>query len=479
MAETVKKPVQKQVLDRTSFEDAYMNLMSGDKYVSLSFYSFVIAKMKIDISTKVPTAGAGFYNNCYNLVVNPFFFDTLTIDQRIGVLIHECQHVINQHIFRKGERDHQLFNIAADIAINQFIDNIPEGGMFPATFEFPEHQTAEAYYSLLKKEQEKQQKEKDEYEKENGEPDECPDCGGSGKQEPSDDGEPQDGEGQGAGGEEESEDAQDGQGSQPCETCNGSGEKPGSGWPGPKDGKPDLTGNEEHTLDSHEAWDDINPEDEELAKDQMGRILEEAIEKSRGNTPANIEQLMEIWRKKPVISWKRVLKRYVASKKGKKIGTIKRRDRRMPGRHDLKGKKTFYEHPEVVVGIDVSGSMSDAEIFKGLVEISEVCKLTHSKLKIVQIDTNIQGLEEFDEKTKNFTRRGCGGTYMGEMPKYLVENKIPCDVLIMISDMYIEDVATDTNWNKFKKPTLWLSTSDADVTWAGTKGHKIMDIAQA
>ncbi len=469
------------VLDRSSFEDAYMNLMSGDKYIPLSFYSFIIAKMKIDITTKVPTAGAGFYNNTYNLLVNPNFFDTLSIDERIAVLIHECQHVILQHIFRKGERDHKLFNIAADIAINQFIDNIPEGGMFPKTFELPEHLTTEQYYSLLKKEQEKQQQEKDEYEDENGEPDDCENCQGSGEQEQ--DCESCDGSGEQDGEDGEKEPCEDCQGSgksqEPCEDCQGSGDKPGTGWPGPSDGKPDLTGNEEHTLDSHEAWDQVNAEDEELAKDQMGRILEDAISKSRGNTPANIEQLMELWRKKPVISWKRVLKRYVASKKGAKINTIKRRDRRLPGRHDLKGKKTHYDQPTVVVGVDVSGSMSDEEIFNGLVEIAEVCKITHSKLKVVQIDTNIQGMEDFDEKAKGFVRRGCGGTYMGEMPKYLVENKVQVDVLVMISDMYIEDVATDTNWGAFKKPTLWLNTSGTDVSWESAKRHKIMDISQA
>ena len=464
-----------QVLDRSSFEDAYINLMSSDKYIQQSFYSFIIAKMKIDITTKVPTAGAGFYNNTYNLLVNPFFFDTLSLEERISILIHECQHVINQHIFRKGEREHKLFNIAADIAINQFIDNIPKEGMFPSTFDFPEHQTAEQYYSLLKKEQEKQQKEKDEYEKENGKPDKCEECGGSGEV-PDEDSEPQDKEEGGEGEEQEQEQEQE---TKPCSSCNGTGEKPGTGWPGPKDGKPDLTGKEEHTIDSHEAWDDMTPEDEELAKDQMGRILEEAIEKSKGNTPQNIEALMELWRKKPVISWKRVLKRYVASKKGKRIATIKRRHRRLPNRLDVKGSKTYYDQPTVVVGIDVSGSMSNEEIFQGLVEVSEVCKVTHSKLKVVQIDADIQGLEEFDEKTKSFTRRGCGGTYMGEMPKYLVENKISADVLIMISDMYIEDVATDANWNKFKKPVLWLNTSGTTVTWEGTKGHKVMDITQA
>ena len=462
------------MINRKPFEDAYMNLLSNEKYNHLQFYSFVISKMKLNITTKIPTAGAGFYNNTYNLLVNPEFFATLPMEQRIGVLIHECQHVILQHIFRKGERDHKLFNIAADIAINQHIENIPEGGMFPETFEFPEDLTAEHYYTLLKKEQDEQQKEKDEAEK--GQ-DDCPDCGGSGEEPDDSDGEEEGGET--PGGEENPTDEESDKGTKPCETCQGSGKEPGeNGQWKPSNGHPDLTGSEELTLDDHGEWGKINPEDEELAKDQMGKILEDAQAKARGNTPQNISDLLELWKKKPVISWKRVLKRFVASKKGSKIGTIKRRDRRMPNRHDLKGKKTFYDQPEVVVGIDVSGSMSDDEIMNGLTEILEVCKLTHSKLKVVQIDTDIQGLEVFDEKTKKFERKGCGGTDMSEMARFLTKDKIQYDVLVMISDMYIEDVGTHPDW-RLKKPTLWLNTSGADVEWQGTKGHTVMDISQA
>ncbi len=146
---------------------------------------------------------------------------------------------------------------------------------------------------------------------------------------------------------------------------------------------------------------------------------------------------------------------------------------------DIKGKKVFYDQPEVVVGIDISGSMSNEEVFDGLIEIAEVCKVTNSKLKLVQIDTTIRGLEEFDPKKKNFMRKGCGGTYMGAMPEYMMKEKIKCDVLIMISDCYIEDVTQDTIWNKFKAPTLWLNTSGTDTNWDKWRKHRVIDLAKA
>ena len=438
--------------NRYEFEDAFQHMMSNEKYVDISFYSFVISKMKVDVSNKVPTAAAGFYNNVYNLIINPDFFKTLNLDERLAVLVHECQHVILQHVFRKGERNHKLFNLAADIAINQKIKNLPEGGFYPETFDFPVNLAAEDYYELLKKEKEEQEKEKEEYEKNNGDSN-----GDSNGDNEGDNEENDDSNSKGDSGSEETDEA-------------------GNGW-SPSNGHPDITGNEEQTLDSHELWDSLNSEDQELARDTMEKILDQAIAKSRGNTPMDVEHMMDLWKKKAVISWKKVLKKYLSSKPGSKTKTIKKRYRRLPNRHDLKGNKTFFDTPEVIVGLDVSGSMSDDDIYNGLKEIAEVCKVTKSNIKLIQIDTNIKGLEEYKENQKNFVRKGCGGTYMGDAPRYIQENKINCDVLVMISDMMIEDVKTDENWNKFKKPVLWLNTSNYDIDLP--KHHKMMDISKA
>ena len=448
----------KEIINREPYEEAFMNLMSSPHYVKQSFYSFVIAKMQVSINKSVPTAGAGFFNDNYQLIINPDFFNPLPLEQRIGILLHECNHVILKHIFRKGERDHKLFNVAADIALNQSIPRnmLPKGALYPDSFKdekgnsWPENLTAEQYYELAKEEQEKQEQEKQEQEG-NGEG-KCSNCGGSGEQENEN-------------GEKEK-----------CEACGGSGEQ-GSGYQ-PSNGNPNLTGNDDPSLDDHSMWDDISSEEEELASEMMEKILEQAMEKSRGNVPGNIETLMELWKRAPKLSWKKILKKFVSSKKGSRESTIKRRNRRIRTL-GVKGNKVSYDQPEIVVGIDTSGSMSDEEIVEGLQEINEVCKITNSKMKIVQIDTQINGVEEYDPKKKTFKRRGCGGTYMGAMIEYLLKEKVPYDVLVMISDMFIEDVSTDKNWKKAKKPTLWLSTSGEIPEWKNTKGHTVYDLKNA
>jgi len=407
---------------REIFELPFSKLMSNPDYAQASFYSFIIAKMKVQLTNEVPTAGVAWAEKKYNLYINPEFFETLSVNERIGVLIHEALHVMLKHNFRQGERDQRLFNIAADIALNQLINapaELPEGAMLPKTFQFETGLTAEGYYELLKEEQQKQEQEKQEQE-ENGEE-----------------------------------------------------------WDGPSNGNPDLTGEEEMSMDDHSGWGKVDDSaEEELARATMEKMIKDAIEKSRGNLPSNISELLDLWTKKAKISWKRVLKKILSSKKGLKTSTIKRRDRRQPYRKDLKGKKIFYDQPTVIVGIDVSGSMSDQEIFNGLSEIAEVCKVTHSNLQVVQIDTDIKELEEFDPKQKSWERKGCGGTDMSEMARFLTDKKIQYDCLIMISDMYIEDVGSHPDW-RLKKPTIWLNTSGTNVSWETVKGHKVYNISDA
>ena len=90
---------------RQHFELLFSTLMSKEDYASMSFYSFIISKMKIHFTDSVPTAGVNWKNKKYNLYINPEFFDSLSKNEGIGVLIHESLHAMLNHIHRQGERD--------------------------------------------------------------------------------------------------------------------------------------------------------------------------------------------------------------------------------------------------------------------------------------------------------------------------------------------------------------------------------------
>jgi len=80
----------------------------------------------------------------------PAFVDSLPIDQLKGVLCHEVMHLANAHQCRRGERDPQHWNIAADYAINPLIEaagmQLPKDTLLSPAFANLE---AEAIYNLL------------------------------------------------------------------------------------------------------------------------------------------------------------------------------------------------------------------------------------------------------------------------------------------------------------------------------------------
>lgn len=482
--------------DREAFEEAMANMMTNPEMLDVSFYSFIIAKCKVHMEPRIGTAGINFQGNSYQLYIGDKFKEWSLLE-RIAVLVHESRHIISGHIFRQGERQHQLFNYATDIAMNQLIKNLPKDEkdpitgkevssvLYPETFNFPTNLTAEQYYELLIEEKKKQEKEKEEHNDKNP-PSECSNCNGSGKQDKKDE-DQGDENGQGKGGQEEPEDGSEGQESQgegqgsnepeqeQCEACGGSGEaQDGSNWK-PSNGNPDITNlDEELTIDNHNIWGECDEDSEDLAKSVAEKMVKDSMSSTqRGHLPGDIENMLELLRRKPKISWKKELRMILSSKVGKRIPTIKRRDRRFPRRTDLRGKKTTTDKHEIFVGVDTSGSMDDSQILEGLIEILEVAKLNGTDLKVIQIDTDIKSIEEFGEKNKSFKRRGYGGTYMGAIVPFLEEQRAKPDVLIMISDMFIEDIDTDENWAKFKPKVLWLNTTkDGGGVETTRRNHK-------
>jgi len=120
---------------------------------SISFYAHMLSQFKIiqKDDFKHP-AGVNFKNGNYHLYINPTLFEEYPLQERVAILVHECQHVLNRHIIRRGQRDHKRWNYGCDIAINQYIKNIPSNGLSHEKYDMPEKLMAEAYYNLLEDE---------------------------------------------------------------------------------------------------------------------------------------------------------------------------------------------------------------------------------------------------------------------------------------------------------------------------------------
>jgi len=84
-----------------------------------AFLSSLLRKARILISDKVPTAGV---TDRYEIVINEEFFKKLSFRAGCWVLLHELLHMGFLHYKRRGgSRDPELWNIAADMVVNELL----------------------------------------------------------------------------------------------------------------------------------------------------------------------------------------------------------------------------------------------------------------------------------------------------------------------------------------------------------------------
>ena len=124
------------------------------------FYAHFLSGVIREVTDKVPTAAVGFKSGKIALYVNENFFlkELRSMTERVAVIKHETLHIIFKHLFRMKTKtyDNQLFNIAADIVVNQLIApwKLPDSAVTLDTFpelKLPKDKSVEWYYENLKK----------------------------------------------------------------------------------------------------------------------------------------------------------------------------------------------------------------------------------------------------------------------------------------------------------------------------------------
>lgn len=86
-----------------------------------------------------------------DILFNPDYLLSLPTPQQDGLLLHEILHAALLHVLRRGVRDKEVWNIAADIVVNGIIDrqgyfDLPSGGIRDKELE---HLSVEEIYELL------------------------------------------------------------------------------------------------------------------------------------------------------------------------------------------------------------------------------------------------------------------------------------------------------------------------------------------
>ena len=349
--------------------------------------------------------------------------EALTKQEIESVLVHEIMHLIRLHHERSLE-DHYIFNIAADMLINNDIltlkigrrdMKLPEGGVYLDMAKKEGYDGAEVseplYNWLLDKREEYAQK-----------------YGQSGDL-------AQDGNQQGQG-----------SGSGDQEDQNGQGQGGKQTGPGGDSVFDTIFGSK---IDEHDVMD----ESDEMAKQAIEDAIENAKVRSWGNMSGSaVDRLRELI-KPAKLPWKVLLRRFLSSfvyDHGPHVeNTWSRRNRRgypLPGSRKLNNR--------IVIAVDTSGSISNDELNSFFAEIEKIVKDT-GQIIMVQCDTQIVDVHNNYKRGdyKKIQIRGRGGTIVQPVFDWMKENgyqKFPV--------VYFTDGWFSYDFNTYGINTLWIVT---------------------
>jgi len=217
------------------------------------------------------------------------------------------------------------------------------------------------------------------------------------------------------------------------------------------------------SLDDHNSWDKSRG-DEIIASGMVKRIISKAFEatqKSRGDTPSTYSSWLEMLTRKAQVDWKKMLRHIIGNKRVNAKPTFFRPNRRNPEASYLKGKIKDRIYDLLVVA-DVSGSVSNEELMYGLNEIHQICKMTSSTVKLIQVDTEACSPEDITKNTKRIDRKACGGTILRPALKKAKERHLIYDAIVVITDGQIDDEDIQA-FEATGKKVVWVITSNVDL----------------
>ena len=124
-----------------SAQEFDLNLNTARLLMEEPFFAAISRRIDKRASYAIPTAGVMVNPDTaqFEMLYNPKFFADLTDLQRSDILKHEFYHILFEHVTGRMPADvnMKLWNIAADLAINSHLHNLPEGGLIPGEPDTP------------------------------------------------------------------------------------------------------------------------------------------------------------------------------------------------------------------------------------------------------------------------------------------------------------------------------------------------------
>jgi len=338
---------------------------------------------------------------------HPKFVEEHSVTELMGVLSHEAMHVAYLHGLRRGTRDHLLWNVACDFAINLIV--------LDAGLELPKNRLLDEKYRDWSAQDIYSDLEKNAIKINVSFP-------ANGK--------PQDGDGQGS---------------------QGDGNPMWGGVMDPQ--QTSGSGDDEQPSGKALSQADIAQLEQEL-KVKVQQAAEAA--KARGNLPAGVEGLIKAIGA-PKINWKDYIQQWVSGHTPDNY-TWSRPNRSMLVNHRVYMPRMQLNGAGIgLLSIDTSGSVSDKELVEYITEITGVIEICNpDKLHIIQHDAVIQrhDIWEHGMDFKDLKVKGRGGTCIQPSFKWAEQCDDVIDWMICFTDMGIGDYPKISP----SFPVLWAAT---------------------
>jgi len=362
------------------------------------FFAYLIMNLKFKEIKEIRTIGVNKFGDC---AYNPDFIDEQSEDTLKGILAHEVLHLVLEHLIRGDKLEQKLFNISADLCINDLlIENgfeLDSRGLIPRYHEYTfnksngdkvkiEHineKTAEQIYNELLKEIE--------------------------------------------------------------------------------DDSEAIDGEDDKRFDKHmESEDDEGNSDKALSQEQQADISNKwkkavseasAYARQKGDMPNGLDLFVDNLLNQKV-NWKALLYKYLTrtiphdysysrpSKRSFSTGVY------MP----IMRKETI----DIVVSLDTSGSIQREELTEFMTEINGIAKsFNNLTMKLIVCDSEIKDVYELgnnsDDEISKLIIRGGGGTSHKPVYDYINDNLPNTKLLVNFTDGYTDFDELDNSI-----PSLWV-----------------------
>jgi len=383
------------------------------------FFGRVILDTPMTFTKQIGTAAT----DGRRIMINESFFDALSMEERMGLLLHEALHIILEHPYRGRGYDPMIHNLACDAKINWMIKKagftLPEGGVFRDGVD--EKSTEQIYFELLDKASQSIQ---------------------SGDQSQGNQG------GEGEEGVEEGNSNSSSSGKNNSSSANKSKKSDGS-----------------QPWGEHDVWgtaETLTPKEKEAAKKEVLERVKAAME-TAGDVPAEIRRAVEEGLiRQSRVNWKDALARFIQPSTDSDWSWQAPDTRMMAGFEPYIYPSLQREEKvdNMTIVIDTSGSIDEDQLHVFLSEVLGIYRLFPKEMSlfIIFCDCEINAVHKVEEGQKEvdlikiFSNiEGGGGTSFVPPFEWIKTQNMEVASLVYFTDMFGEFPDESPNF-----PVLWV-----------------------